>query len=396
MKGTQGLLSVQYEKPVHKINSCHMNRISRYVFNDILSPAGIALFMMLGLIWLMQSLRFMDMIVNRGLSVEMFLYVSALIIPSLLLVVLPLALFAGCVITFKRLQQDNELVALFATGGTRWLVLRPALRSAVWGVAVCYVLSLFLIPASMTAFKTLQTTLREDGANLLLTEGTFNDVGRGLMVYVREHDRQNNILRQIMVHDSREAGKQVTWIADEGRLTLNAQRQPQLLLINGMRQEVTTERLTDLSFTRHTIDLLKQLTQPEERWRDAEERYLHELFATDGLTPRQSGKFYAEIHKRLLWPLAPLVLTLIAGVFLLPVYHSRQRGNRGAVMAILCAVAYLAALMGLYNVAVDNPVARWGQWALPAVVMLACLWRLRSRTAAVALSADASGVKTHG
>ena len=48
-----------------------------------------------GVIWLSQSLRFVDMIVNKGLSAGYFLYLSSMVLPSVLSIILPIAVGYG-------------------------------------------------------------------------------------------------------------------------------------------------------------------------------------------------------------------------------------------------------------------------------------------------------------
>ena len=56
---------------------------------------GTALLFVLGAvtlaIWLTQALRFVDLIVNRGLPIETFLHLAALLLPQFFQLVLPIA-----------------------------------------------------------------------------------------------------------------------------------------------------------------------------------------------------------------------------------------------------------------------------------------------------------------
>ena len=67
------------------------------------------------------------LIVNRGLSASTFLYVSMLILPGALALILPIALFAALLFVYQRLRADSELVVMSATGLGPWDLARPAL-----------------------------------------------------------------------------------------------------------------------------------------------------------------------------------------------------------------------------------------------------------------------------
>ena len=67
-------------------------------------------------VWLAQSLRLVDLIVNRGLSAEMFLYLALLILPRFLDIVLPIGAFIAVLFVFNRLMTESELVVMRACG----------------------------------------------------------------------------------------------------------------------------------------------------------------------------------------------------------------------------------------------------------------------------------------
>ena len=72
-----------------------MSRLSRYILRQLAPPTLFIAAALLGVVWLTQSLRFVDMIVNRGLSASQFLYFTVLLLPGVLAVILPVALLCG-------------------------------------------------------------------------------------------------------------------------------------------------------------------------------------------------------------------------------------------------------------------------------------------------------------
>jgi lipopolysaccharide export system permease protein len=356
-----------------------MNILRTYLFKDLIKPMLVALFIMLSIVWLMQSLRFMDMIVNKGLDMGTFLWITALIIPSLLIVILPLAVFTGGCTSFKRLNDNHELPALMAAGISKIQIVRPALAVALIVTAIGYLISLYLMPLGMRTFKEMQHDLRQMGGNLLLEEGTFNQIGNDMMVYVKKRNK-NSYLKGLLVHDTRNAEKPVTWMASEGQITFNADGYPRLILKKGSRQEVTNQRLSLLEFEEHTLDITQQIRQPEKRWLGVEERYVPELVGIENLNEQQSNQFQAEVHKRLLWPLTPIPLTLLACVFLIRSSYNRHGITKQVIICSVIAVLYQAILMTSHNIASKgNSLVLLGQWLLPISVSLICLYILTKK-----------------
>ena len=89
-----------------------MARLDRYILHQCF---GVMIFVTATLsaaIWLAQSLRLIDLIVNRGLSADVFLYLAILILPRFLNIVLPIGAFIAVLFTFNRLIAESELVVM--------------------------------------------------------------------------------------------------------------------------------------------------------------------------------------------------------------------------------------------------------------------------------------------
>ena len=67
----------------------------------LVGPFVLVAFGLTAVIWLSQSLRFIDFIVNKGLSLGIFLYLGMLLMPSFLGAILPIALFCGLLFVYK-------------------------------------------------------------------------------------------------------------------------------------------------------------------------------------------------------------------------------------------------------------------------------------------------------
>lgn len=349
---------------------------TKYLFRDLIKPTITALVVLLSILWLMQSLRFMDYIVNKGLDVSTFLWITVLVIPSLLIVILPLSLFAGSTYSYKRLNDDNELSPLFATGQSKWAIVWPSMFMATIVMICCYIVSLWLMPAGMTAFKALQHDLRQSGGNILLEEGAFNQMGKDTMVYVREK-HPNYKLKGLLVHDTKNTQRPVTWMAEEGYITFDDNGYPSLILAKGTRQEISQEQQSILEFERHSIDIMKQFAKKEERKRGHEELYLGELLNTEGLSEKHKNEYMAEFHKRLLWPLSVFPLILIPAAILIGTKSRRFGSVKPTTAAVFTAFIYQTLVMINHNMAAQGDLMfLYGQWAFVICVILICVYTL--------------------
>ena len=91
-----------------------INGFTRYVLGQLLVGMILVTAGLTCVIWLSQSLKFVEMIVNRGLSVGTFIFMTGLLLPNFLLIILPIALFTVIVFTYSKLINDRELVIMRA------------------------------------------------------------------------------------------------------------------------------------------------------------------------------------------------------------------------------------------------------------------------------------------
>ena len=192
-----------------------MFRYQRYLLRQLVGPFVLVALGLTAVIWLTQSLRVIDLIVNKGLSFSAFIFMSMLLLPTFLGAILPVAFFCSLLFVYNKLTVDSELVSLRAAGVSPWALAKPALLLATVVVILSYSITMYLMPNSHREFKERQFVLRGDHSSILLREGVFNTLTDELTVYVRAHEGDGK-LKGILVHDSRSPEKPVTMMAASG------------------------------------------------------------------------------------------------------------------------------------------------------------------------------------
>jgi lipopolysaccharide export system permease protein len=340
-----------------------LRRYNRYIMSLLAWPTLLVTVSLTSIIWLTQALRYIDFIVNRGLSVGSFLYLTALLIPSLLFLVLPIALFISVVFAYNKLASDSELVVMKAAGLSPMQLAKPALSIAVIITLICYAMSMYLMPLTKRQFKEAQTFLRDNYASVLLQEGVFNSPMDGLTVYIRERE-DNGVLRGILVHDNRNPKASVTMMADEAKL-MQSPKGPEFHLINGLRQEFSGGRISWLNFDSYNLDFSFYEKKAKEHVIGQEELFLTDLLNPPaGLPASKVNKFRAEAHQRIIWPLYAIALALL-GVAVL----SRGDFNRRGQWKIIFVVSCIAVLTILTAIGMSNVIARYPA-ATPLVYLI--------------------------
>jgi len=187
-------------------------------------------------LWLTQSLRFVELIVNKGLSIWIFLELTLLLLPNFLIVIIPVSLFAVVLFTYNKLITDREIIVLRAAGVSQWGLARPAIILVAVMTIAGYALTMYFIPTSVRDFRELQWTIRNDISGVMVQEGAFNVLTDGLTVFVRGRGADGELLG-ILVHDKRNPTRPVTMMAERGAL-IHGRTGPQVLMVKGSRQEV--------------------------------------------------------------------------------------------------------------------------------------------------------------
>ena len=331
-----------------------MPRYERYLLRQLIGPFLLVTLGLTAVVWLSQSLRIIDLIVNKGLSFSAFLLMSMLVLPTFLGAILPIAFFCALLFVYNRLTIDSELVSLRAAGVSQWSLAKPALVVATIIVVVSYAIVMYVMPVSHREFKERQFVLRGEHSALLLEEGAFNSLTDGVTVYIR--GREGGSLNGILVHDAREQEIPVTMMAERGLLVQTSEG-PRFILFNGHRQQVNRDsaRLSLLNFERYTMDLSEFAQRGGDRWREPRERFIDELLdpASEG-AERLRSKFLSEAHNRIVSPLFAYTFAAIGLAALLLGNVDRRGQWRRMLVAIAAAIAFQAVALLLVNATAKN------------------------------------------
>lgn len=356
-----------------------MRRIDTYIFRQILGPFLFFVLVFTGVIWLTQSLRVIDTVVNNGQSARVFLEFTALLLPLVLSIVLPVAVFAAVLYATNRLFTDSEIVVMLAAGLSGRSLLRAVTVFSFLVMAVLYAITLYLMPAAQREMRNRLTEIRGDVAAAFVREGAFLNPIRGVTIYLRETGRSGEMFG-VFVHDERDPEQVVTYTAERA-LLVRDDDEMRLVMFNGVAQstrEPVADNLSILRFDQLSYDLT-QLNDPgPARFRKPSEMFLPELLSItpEQAAPRSIGDFRAEAHEALSGPLYVLALPLLAVAFVISAGFRRQ-GFTGRILA--AAVAGLALrLSGMAaKSAVSGEPSLWPiMYAPPVVGGIIAFWML--------------------
>jgi lipopolysaccharide export system permease protein len=337
-----------------------LSLFDRYMLRNLAITAVIISLTLVILVFLSQSLRFLELVMESSASSFSFWLLTLLALPRFFEVIVPIGMLAATVFVYNRMTMDSEMVAIKSAGYSPLQLARPALLIAVITGLFLAAVTLWIAPRSAASMQTMRQAIKSQFSTLIFREGVFNKVGKDFTVYVRERGPEGE-LRGIMIYDSRDRSKQPsTILAKSGALVAEGQDYD-VVVYDGSLQEYDskTQKLQKLNFERYKVSL-PDSAPARPRWRQADERTIFELLNPDLNNKRDAEslrEFKVEIHRRLTAPFLPLVFTLVACAALLTGAHNR----RGQIPRLVACVGGAIILQGFYMM--SGSLARQTDWA---------------------------------
>ncbi len=329
--------------------------------------------------WINQAVRLFDELIADGQSAFVFLEFTALSLPGVIRVVLPMAAFAASVYVTNRMMNDSEMVVMQATGYSPFRLARPVLMFGLIVTALMLVLMHVLVPASTRAYNDRSAEIAQNATARLLTPGQFLNPTAGITVYIRDITPAGE-LRDIFLSDSRNPAETVTYTAAQAYLVSNASS-PQLVMIDGLAQTLATDsqRLITTKFDDFVYDIGGLVQDGGRTQRSSRELSTWELLKPTPALADETGRsmefLRVEGHDRSGQAILSAVAALLGFATLLTGGFSRFGAWKQIIAAVFLVILVKAVETAGANIARTSP-ALWPLTYLPSVVGLTIVWGL--------------------
>ena len=323
-----------------------MRSLDRYILRQCLTPLVMILVVVTTIVWMTQTLQRVDILVEYGQGFGVFGYLSILIIPSLLAVIIPFAVFGATVYALYRMHTDSEIAVMFAAGVGRARIAAPLLLVTFIGALVTFYVNADLMPRSYRILKERIADIRADFASSLIRSGEFANVVDGFTIYVEEA-RPGGQFVGLLINDHRNGENPETYMAERAVLQ-ETDNGPVMFLRDGNIQRVAqyTGDVSIIRFEEWAINIGNLQQGPREFYLEETERYLGELFNPDLTKPYDrnfTGKLIAEGHARVAAPIYTFayvfagLYALIGGAYSRRGYFIRVAAASAAIFALRVA-----------------------------------------------------------
>jgi lipopolysaccharide export system permease protein len=324
-----------------------MSAIDRYIFRTTFGAFLLVLITLTTVVWLTHALREIDLMTNQGQTILVFLGITSLLIPILMLVIAPIAFVVAVSYALNKLSSDSEFIVMNAAGMSPWRTFRPFVAVALLVALLVGFISAYLSPMLQRQLRDSMTRVKADLLTTIVQPGRFTTFEHGLTFHIRER-RVNGQLLGIFIDDQRDPAVRSTFLADAGEIVKNS-KGTFLILENGSVQQLEAAKRdpTMVLFDRYAFDMSRFANASQSQITNlaARERFVWDLAKPDPNDPTyrdQPGQFRAEFHDRVVAPLYPLAFAVISFAFLgTPATTRQSRGFALGVAVLSVAVLRL-------------------------------------------------------
>lgn len=314
--------------------------LDRYIFTELLPPFSISLGALCFVMLTRELLRLVELLVSKGVGIVAVLEVFAHLMPSFLVLTLPIAGIVASITAFGRLSFDKELVAMQTAGLSLMRLARPVLLFALLVCGLTLWLAQWGQPWSSTNLKKVALNLLRDQLVLALERGTFNEPIPKMMIYVPEGNPERTSTG-IFVSDERNADDPRIIVAQQYEvITDPSTDQVALRLLHGVihSRSNRVDQYEHVSFASYDLRLpLNQSGYSATEERPSYDAILAQLVQSHWRDPSALRRLM-EYYKDLAFPTASLVFCLLG----VPVGIASKRSGRigGFAVGVLVVIIY--------------------------------------------------------
>ena len=93
-----------------------MKKLNVYIACQIIIGFLLVATSLVSILWLTQSLRFLEMITNKGLPIGIFIKMTSCLMPRLFSILSPISLFVAVMFVYNRMLTDRGLIVIKSAG----------------------------------------------------------------------------------------------------------------------------------------------------------------------------------------------------------------------------------------------------------------------------------------
>lgn len=318
-------------------------KAAQYIFFEMLPSFLMGVLVFVSIILMFQILRLTDFALVHGVDLKTIFTIVSYVVISMLPVLLPMSLLFAILLTYGRLSQDSEIVAMKASGLHMATILTPAILLATVIAIFSAQTSFNIAPWGNRQFEVLYSRIGSSKAGVALKEGTFAEGFFDKVVYAGKVNSEKGLLEKVFIYDESSSNVPLTIIAKRGQIVTEGefgQQKVMLRLEDGNIHRQTTTH-TKIQFNTYDIQLNTEgpITDREKSLQSLSLQEIQEKRQDPQLKPEEALRLTSEYHKR--WAISVLCLVFaMIGVGLGTTTNKRAAKAGGMILCIGIIVVY--------------------------------------------------------
>ena len=324
----------------------------RYLISEVLPPFLLGLLAFTFILLIGRLLKLIELVISRGVPLTQVGKLLALIMPTFLEMTVPMAFLLAILLGLGRMANDQELLAMKASGVSPLQILWPIAGLSLMVSILTLITTLYARPTANSALKKELYNIAKSRVGTALKEKVFNDDFPKILIYVEEIIPPGNTAQGILIVDKRDRVREDIILGKVARITTDDESNTlSLRLFDGSiyEREKTREGFSQTRFNIYDFKLdLDELVGPmRQREAGPKELPLADLRKSIEEKQRRGGNSIPErmeLHQRIAFGFIPLVFGVLGVALALLPRTSRAGRSWGFMLCLFWLLVYYVLL----------------------------------------------------
>ena len=350
--------------------------LHRFIIRELVVSFVLSVIFLNSTLMMEKLMKLSKLLSSVGASALDITQVILYIQPQLLILTIPMSMLLSVLLTYGRLNGDNELVIMKSIGMPFRLISRPVMYTGIAFFALNILISFYLGPLGSVMLREKITNILVSRAPLAIEEGIFNTSFKDMVIMIREKPSPD-VISGIFISDERNKDESKIIVANEGRI-LSEKDSLSFALSDGRVYVTSKDTLTEIRFGAYYFKLIPSMKSGD---RNIAEYTPMELISESAAQPHRRIAFFLELHRRLSMPALCLIIIFLGPSLALLSGKSGRLG--GLTVGLLIFATYYVIMIYGENLAkggsLPHFVGAWLSFVILAVFSIMAFERVNKK-----------------
>tara|TARA_Y100000816_G_scaffold283386_1_gene260211 strand:- start:4120 stop:5247 length:1128 start_codon:yes stop_codon:yes gene_type:complete len=204
------------------------------------------------IVWIIQSVNYLDLVTEDGHSLKVYAYYSLLNLPKIISRILLFVLFLSICLVIINYERRNEIIIFWINGISKLQFVNQIIKFSIFFLIIQFFFALFLVPFTQDKAKSFIRSSDIGYLKNIIKEKSFFDGVKNLTIFVNK--KEDNRIYDVFIKDNKANDTTQTIYASEG-LIEHKDGSTYLLLKNGKFINNDGGYISSFSFDKTKISL---------------------------------------------------------------------------------------------------------------------------------------------